>query len=127
MKLSVICFRNFLVMDIQCLNIIIDIFQTHIPHLIATGLLAACAETMKESAGFVELSEECIKIFERMSHESPRPVLKSGVLLLCLNIFDFFDSNVQNKILQLMLNVSSYYDNEADFDSNFLPVLPFLQ
>ena len=61
-----------------------------------------------------------------MSLESPRPVLKSGALLLCLNMIDFFDNNVQSKILSLLLNVSQFADTEADFEVNILPVLPFL-
>ena len=43
--------------------------------------------------GFVDLAEYCIKCCEKASQEHPREILKSGILLLTLNMIDFFDKS----------------------------------
>jgi len=68
-----------------------DIYPTHIAHMVNKGLMKALVDTMEQSMGFIDLSEQCIKAFEKVSQESPRAVLKSGVLMLTLNMIDFFD------------------------------------
>ncbi len=74
--------------------------------------------------GFVDLAEQCIKCCEKVSQEHPREILKSGILLLSLNMIDFFDKSTQLKILQLLLNVSAHSESESDFTQNLLPIIP---
>lgn len=46
---------------------------------------------MERNIGFIDLSEACIKAFDKISIENPYAILTSGALGLCLNMMDFFE------------------------------------
>jgi len=50
----------------------------------------------------IELEEQCIKFCEKISLDTPREILRSGVLVMAVNFMDFFDKNMQVRILQLI-------------------------
>ncbi len=103
-----------------------DIFPTICNSLVSHGAVKALCDVMERSLGFIDLSEACIKAFDKISTENPYAILTSGALSLCLNMMDFFESNTQKRILQLVLNASRHSASEQDFDNFFAPVLPVL-
>jgi hypothetical protein len=46
---------------------------------------------MERSMGFIDLSEACIKAFEKISVENPYAILSSGAMAIGLNMMDFFE------------------------------------
>lgn len=103
-----------------------DIFPTICNSIVSHGAVKAFADVMERSLGFIDLSEACIKAFEKISMENPYAILTSGALSLCLNTMEFFESNTQKRILQLLLNASKHSASEQDFDSYFANNLPVL-
>lgn len=47
---------------------------------------------MERSLGFTDLSEACIKAFDKISVENPYAILSSGGLGIALNMMDFFEN-----------------------------------
>jgi len=43
--------------------------------MVNKGLVQQMCETMQQTLGYVDLSVECIKAFEKISQETPYPVL----------------------------------------------------
>jgi hypothetical protein len=115
-----------IVFAVQCLTNLMDIFPTICNSIVSHGAVKALCDVMERSMGFIDLSEACIKAFDKISTENPYAILTSGALSLCLNMMDFFESNTQKRILQLVLNASRHSASEQDFDSFFAPVLPVL-
>jgi len=71
---------------------------------------------MEGSMGFTDLSEACIKAFEKIAMENPYAVLTSKSLAFCLGMMDFFESNTQKRILVLLMNCSRHSGSEEDFN-----------
>lgn len=120
------CYDYLLVFAVQCLTNLMDIFPSICNTMVSHGVVKALCDVMERSLGFIDLSEGCIKAFDKISLENPYAVLTSNALALCLNMMDFFESNTQKRILQLMLNTSRHSASEQDFDNYFSPTLPVL-
>jgi hypothetical protein len=83
-----------------------DIFPTICNSIVNHGAVKAIASILEGSMGFVDLNEGCIKALEKISLENPYAILTSGAIGLCMNMMDFFEISTQNRILNLMLNIS---------------------
>ena len=81
---------------------------------------------MESSLGFIDLSDQCIKAFEKIALENPYAVLTSKALCLALNMMDFFEMNSQKRLLTLLSNCCRHSGSEEDLDSNVVPTLPVL-
>ena len=102
------CYDYLLVFTVQCLTNLMDIFPSICNTMVSHGVVKALCDVMERSLGFIDLTEGCIKAFDKISLENPYAVLTSNALALCLNMMDFFESNTQKRILQLMLNTSRH-------------------
>ena len=111
---------------IQCLTTLMDIFPTLVNGLVNAGLAKGMATVMQSSIGFIDLSEACIKAYEKISQENPPAVLKSGAVGIILEQMDFFESSTQQRIFKIIQRVARHSTTESDFDSNLMPVLPFI-
>jgi hypothetical protein len=103
-----------------------DIFPTLVNGLVNAGLAKGMATVMQGSIGFIDLSEACIKAYEKISQENPPAVLKSGAVGIILEQMDFFESATQQRIFKIIQRVARHSSTESDFDSNLMPVLPYI-
>jgi hypothetical protein len=61
-----------------------DIFLTLVNGLVNAGLAKGMVTVMQNSIGFIDLSETCIKYYEKISKENPPAVLKSEAVEIIL-------------------------------------------
>lgn len=113
----------------QCLQILMDIYPTHIPHLLGQSLIENLSEAMEAAAAFglEDMNRAGIKVIEQISMESPRSLLSnSKALVLCMNIFDFLDTGDKKRVLTILLNVAQHAVSEEQFNNALVPTLPVL-
>ena len=61
-----------------------DIFPSLVNGLVHAGLLKGMAGVLQTSLGFVEVTEACIKAYEKIALENPPAVLRCGAVGLIL-------------------------------------------
>ena len=86
-----------------------DIYPTHIPHLLGQNLIENLAESMEAAAAFglEDMNRAGIKVIEQISMESPRSLLNNAkALILCTNIFEILDTGDKKRVLTILLNVA---------------------
>ena len=49
--------------------------------MVALTLVTTLCEVMEQSMGFIDLTEACIKAFDKVSAENPVSVLKSAAIM----------------------------------------------
>ena len=76
---------------IQCLSTLMDIFPGSVNTLVQAGLVKGMSNLLQNSFGFIDLSEACIKAFEKIVIENPPAVLRSGAIGVILQQMDFFE------------------------------------
>lgn len=103
-----------------------DIFPSICNSIINHGGVKCLCDLMERNIGFIDLSESCIKAFEKISSENPYTILTSGAMALCLNMMDFFEFTTQKRIISIVMNVSRHSSCEADFDDYIMPIMPNL-
>lgn len=99
----------------QCLQILMDIYPTHIPHLLGQSLIENLTEAMEAAAAFglEDMNRAGIKVIEQISVESPRSLLSNcKALVLCINIFDFLDTGDKKRVLTILNNVAQHAVSE---------------
>jgi len=111
---------------IQCLTTLMDIFPSLVNGLVNAGLVKAMTGVMQSSFGFIDLSEACIKAYEKIAAENPPAVLRSGAVGCILQQMDFFEVGTQQRIFRIIQRIARHSTSEEDFDSHILPVMPFL-
>lgn len=68
-----------------------DIFPSLVNALVHAGLPKGMVDLMRNSLGFLDLAEACIKGFDKIALENPSAVLKSGAVAVVLEQLDFFE------------------------------------
>jgi len=76
--------------------------------------------------GFIDLNEACIKAIEKISTENPYAILTSGAMSSVLNMMDFFEISTQNRIINILQNISRHSASENDMNEHLLPLIPCL-
>jgi len=90
------------------------------------GLVKGMTTALQGSVGFAELSEACIKAYEKIVVENPPAVLRSGAVVCIFQQMDFFELSTQNRIFRIVQKIARHSTTEADFDTHLLPILPFI-
>jgi hypothetical protein len=106
-----------------------DIYPTHIPHLLGQNLIENLSESMEAAAAFglEDMNRAGIKVIEQISMESPRSLLNNAkALILCSNIFEFLDNGDKKRVLTILLNVAHHAVSEEQFNNSLVPTLPVL-
>ena len=103
-----------------------DIFPSICNSIISHKGVNSLCDLMERNIGFIDLSESCIKAFEKISNENPYTILTSSAMALSLNMMDFFEYTTQKRIIQILMNVSRHSSSEADFDDFLMPIIPNL-
>jgi hypothetical protein len=111
---------------IQCLTTLMDIFPTLVNTMVNAGLVKGMTTVLQSSVGFIDLSEACIKAYEKISMENPPAVLKSGAVGVILQQMDFFEFGTQQRIFRIMQKVARHSTCENDFDTYILPLIPYI-
>lgn len=65
----------FLVYTTQCLINLMDIFPSICGTLVNLGAVKTLCEVMERSMGFIDLTEACIRAFDKIAVENPYVVL----------------------------------------------------
>lgn len=87
---------------VQCLTTLMDIFPSLVNGLVHAGLVTAMAALMQGSFGFVDLTEACIKAYEKIVMENPPAVLRSGAVAIMLQQMDFLETSSQQRIFRII-------------------------
>jgi len=111
---------------VQCLTTLMDIFPSLVNGLVNAGLVKGMTTVLQGSMGFIDLSEACIKAYEKIVVENPPAVLRSGAVACIFQQMDFFELATQNRIFRIIQKIARHSTTEADFDSHILPILPFI-
>lgn len=103
-----------------------DIFPSLVNTLVNAGLVKGMKSVLEQSMGFIDLSEACIKSYEKIVVENPPAVLRSGAVQLMLAQMDFFVGSTQNRIFKIIQKIARHSSSESDFDEYILPIIPFI-
>ena len=103
-----------------------DIFPSLVNGLVNAGLVKGLVSVMESSFGFIDLTESCIKAFEKIVLENPPAVLKSGAVALILQQMDFLEIGSQLRIFKIVQKIARHSSCESDFDAFIMPILPFI-
>jgi len=76
--------------------------------------------------GFIDLSDACIKAYEKMAFENPPAVLKSGAIGIILQQMDFFEIATQQRIFRIIQKIARHSSTEKDLDTYIVPLIPFI-
>jgi hypothetical protein len=88
--------------SIGCLTTLMDIFPTLVNALVNVGLVKGMTTVLQQAMGFIDLSEACIKAFEKVVLENPGAVLRSGAVAVILQQMDFFEHGTQQRIFTII-------------------------
>lgn len=111
---------------VQCLTTLMDIFPSLVNAFVHAGLPKGMVDLIRNSMGFLDLAEACIKAFEKISNENPTAVLKCGAVAAVLEQIDFFELGVQMRIFKIIQKIARHSSSEADYDSHIQPLLPYI-
>lgn len=111
---------------VQCLTTLMDITPTLVNALVHAGLPKAMVDLIKNSLGFLDLAEACLRAFEKISMENPVAVLRSGAVAAVLEQVDFFELSTQQRVFRIIQKIARHSTSEADLDTHILPVLPYI-
>lgn len=103
-----------------------DIFPSIVNALVNAGLAKSLTSVMESAVGFIDLTESCIKAFEKIAVENPLAVLRSGAAGIVLQQMDFFEVGTQIRIFKILQRIAKHSNTEKDFDTYIAPLLPFL-
>ena len=68
-----------------------DIFPTLVNSIVNAGLVSGMTTVLQNCLGFVDLTEACIKAYEKIVLENPPVVLRSGSVPCMLEQMDFLE------------------------------------
>ena len=111
---------------IQAITTLMDIFPQLVNGLVNSGLVKSMTGVLQNSLGFIDLAEACIKAYEKIIHENPPAVLKSGAVGIILQQIDFFDISTQQRIFRIIMKIARHSSSVEDLDTHILPILPFV-
>ena len=107
----------------RALTFLADIFPPACSSIIRHGAVPAfCARLL--TIEYIDLAEQSLQALEKLSHEHPRSLLKSGALLAVLSYIDFFQTGVQRVAAATAANICRGLTREyLDEVYNAAPIL----
>lgn len=88
------------------------------------GIPALCAKLINLS--YIDVSEQAIKLLEKLAYEHAPQILQEGGLSTLLNVMDFFEVGTQRQILSLLVNLARGVLSQDLFKGQVSPALPLL-
>lgn len=70
---------------------------------------------------FIDMAEHAIKTLEKISYEHASAILKEGAFGMMINTIDFFESEIQKKILTIAVNVTRTLNSHDHFIHHIAP------
>jgi hypothetical protein len=106
-----------------CVNFLVDSHHSAITFFVKAGIVSLLTNKIM-NIEYIDVAEYAVKSLEKISHEFPGEVLRKSFFSEILPMLDFFDQNVQKKMLGILLNVSKSPLTFEDFQSFLEPCLP---
>jgi len=110
---------------INCLNQLAESLP-NVCSIIAAcnGIPALCSKLVNLS--YIDVSEQAIKLLEKLAYEHAPQILQEGGLCTLLNVMDFFEVGTQRQILSLLSNLARGVLSQDLFKGQVSPALPLL-
>ena len=110
---------------INCLNQLAEALP-NVCGIIAAcnGIPALCAKLVNLS--YIDVSEQAIKLLEKLAYEHAPQILQEGGLCTLLNVMDFFEAPTQRQILGLLSNLARGVLSQELFQTQVAPALPMV-
>ena len=110
---------------LNCLNQLADAVPNVCNIIVATGgIPVLCTKLMNLS--YIDVSEQAIKLLDRLSYEHAAVILQEGGFSALLNVLDFFEMAVQRTVLGILVSVSRTVPSEELYQREVVPTLPVL-
>ena len=103
-----------------------DTFPNTIGQMVQEGLITTICTVIQENMQYIDLANEAAKMCIKMSHEKPVEVLDSAAIPTLMQVFDFCDIHVQNKIIDLCHNVSRHCSSDEQYNQKLMPILQWI-
>lgn len=96
----------------------------NVANLVAStgGVSAICSKLT--NIEFIDMAEHAIKALEKLSYENGPAILKEGAFASLMNMMEFFESEIQKKIIGVCINIARTLPFPELFDDYVLTVLP---
>lgn len=112
-----------LLQSMTCITLILDTLPELAEIVISYGGLQLICEKMS-NFGLIDLSEQAVRTLEKISLEFPTDTLEARTIESVLSIIDYFDVDVQKKILNIMCNSIRALESIDTVDRQILPQIP---
>ena len=106
--------------SIICLNYLLEANHSAIISFVKAGVISQLTSRLM-SIEYIDVAEFAVKALEKISAEFPTEVLREGFLNEIFGVLDFFEQNVQKRVLGIVLNISRAIPGQEDFLNYVLP------
>ena len=103
-----------------------DIYPQSVQSMISEGLISTMSKVIQNNMAYTDLADQTAKLFDKPSKEAPAQLLNSPAISTLLMVFDFCEKFTQQKILQIILNVSRHTQSVEIFNEFQLPTIEWL-
>jgi len=110
----------------NCVLHLLDIHPKVSALFTAEGGLEILVDHYLSNIQFMEVAENVIKILERVAQEARKAVLTCNCVTPLVNFFDFFDQQIQQQIVSILMYLSSAFKEPAEWKQYFKPAVPLL-
>ena len=90
----------------------------------AGGIPPLCAKL--QNFEYIDMAEHAIKTLERLAFDHSTTILNEGIFATLINMMDFFEKNIQMKILSCAVTIASTVTSEELLINHILPVVPVI-
>ena len=112
-----------LLQSMTCITLILDTLPELSEIVVHYGGIQLICEKMN-NFGFIDLSEQAVRALEKISFEFPMDTLEARAIESVVAIIDYFDLEVQKKILNIMCNSIRALESIEIVERQILPQIP---
>ena len=106
-----------------CITLILDTLPEFSEVVIQYDGIQIICEKIK-NVGIIDLTEQAIRALEKISLEFPMDTLEARSIEVVISVIDYFDAEVQKKILNIICNSIRALESIEIVDRHILPQIP---
>ena len=116
---------EILLQSMTCITLILDTLPELSEIVVHYGGIQIICEKLN-NFGFIELTEQAIRSLEKISLEFPMDALEAGSIESVITVIDYFDVEIQKKILNIMCNSVRTLESIETADRHIIPQVPMI-
>ena len=109
--------------SIVCINFLLESHHNALLSFVKAGVISHLTSRLV-NIEYIDVAESAVKALEKISSDFPIEVLREGFLVEIFGVIDFFEQQVQKRILGIVLNTSRAIPTQEDFITYIAPSIP---